>query len=75
LPSLLGNELVNIRGNALVEIVLVIVKVECDGMRVPIGEEPLPVRISEVFLEATQTPWRILAEFENVLSYFSGLLP
>ena len=68
LPSAarLRQELVDVGGNGLVEVVLLNVQLESDRVRVPVGEKPPATQVAEVFLEPAECPRAIGAEFEDV---------
>ena len=73
LPARLRQELVDVGGDRLVEVVLLHVQLEGDRVRVPVGKEPPAAQVAEVFLEPAERPRAIGAELEDVAADLGGL--
>ncbi len=57
----LGQELVDVGRDGLVEVVFLPVEVEGDGVGVAVGKEPMAVQVPEVFLQPPERPGAIRA--------------
>ena len=62
----LRQELVDVGGDRLVQIILLGVQLEGDRVRVPVREEPPAPEVAEVLLEPPERPWAVRAEPEDV---------
>ena len=70
----LRQELVDVGGDGLVEVVFLAVQPERDGVGVAVGKQALALHVLQVFLQPAQRPRAIRAEAENVAADFAGLV-
>jgi hypothetical protein len=70
----LRQELVDVGRDCLVEVVLLAVQAESNGVGKAVRKQAASIEVLEIFFEAAKRPGAIRAEPENVPSYLAGLV-